>query len=57
MHDLVIALIFVTLVSSPVIVAALSMRKAALPMRKSDNASESHTGDVDLRVPSSSASR
>ena len=50
MLDLVIALIFVTLVSSPVIVAAL-------PIRESDDASESHTGDVDLRVPSSSASR
>ncbi len=50
MHDLLIALIFVTLVASPVIVAAL-------PMRGSDGASESHTGTVDLRVPSPSASR
>ena len=50
MHDLLIALIFVTLVASPVIVAAL-------PMRESDDASESRTGNVDLRVPSPSASR
>jgi hypothetical protein len=50
MHDLLIALIFVTLVASPVIVAAL-------PMRESDDALESHTGNVDLRVPSPSASR
>ena len=50
MHDLLIALIFVTLVASPVIVAAL-------PIRESDDALESPTGTVDLRVPSPSASR
>jgi hypothetical protein len=50
MHDLLIALIFVTLVASPAIVAAL-------PMRESNGASESHTSKVDLRVPSPSASR
>jgi hypothetical protein len=50
MHDLLIALIFVTLVASPAIVAAL-------PMRESNGASESHTGKVDLRVPSPTASR
>ncbi len=50
MHDLLIALIFVTLVASPAIVAAL-------PMRESNGASESHTGKVDLRAPSPTASR
>ena len=49
MHDLVIALIFVTLVASPAIVAALPMNSSAAP--------ESHTGNVDLRAPSPSASR
>ena len=50
MHNLLIALIFVLLVASPAIAAAL-------PMRESDDASASQTGKVDLRVPSPSASR
>jgi len=49
MHDLMIALIFISLVASPAIVAALPMPKTAAP--------EGRTDKVNLRVPSHSASR
>lgn len=49
MYDLLIALIFVALVASPAIVAALPMNGLG--------ASESRADNADLRVPSPSTSR
>lgn len=49
MLDSLIALIFIALVASPVIVAALPMSRSKAPERRTDSA--------DLRLPSPSASR
>jgi hypothetical protein len=49
MHDLLIALVFVTLVASPAFIAAM-------PFKEEDEAPETHA-DVDLPAPSPSATR
>jgi len=50
MHDLLIALVFVTLVASPALVAAM-------PFKEDDETPERHAESVDLAAPSPSASR
>lgn len=50
MLDIFIALVFVTLVASPVIVAAI-------PLRRNDEKVERHTKEIELRAPSASAGR
>jgi hypothetical protein len=50
MHDILIALVFLTLVASPIIVAAM-------PLSQLDDEPEGHANAIDLRAPSPSASR
>ncbi len=47
MHDLLIALVFVTLVAAPALVAAMPFKK------EEDATPESHAESVDLAAPSS----